>query len=149
MGSSLSTILLNTYVQSLYPNNLTMRNVITLLFVICSMVYGRNIDKTTELQDALNDDQEFDKTFGRFRRDSDDEGSEDEDDDEDEEKAVTIPDGIDPASVFEESSKKCQTAFQTHPYANCILYTDEDCTSGEPGETTPINRAISYVSLGV
>ena len=51
--------------------------------------------------------------------------------------------------MFEESSKKCQTAFQTHPYANCILYTDEDCTSDEPGETTPINRAISYVSLGV
>lgn len=62
---------------------------------------------------------------------------------------LSFIDGVDPASVFEKTSKNCQTAFQTHPYANCILYTDEDCTSDDPSETMPINRAISFVSLGL
>ena len=40
-------------------------------------------------------------------------------------------------------------AFKTHPYANCILYTDQSCGSDNGLEPQPINKAIAYLKFGL
>ena len=51
--------------------------------------------------------------------------------------------------MFDKTSEKCKTAFVDNANAKCILYTDEDCTSDDDSETTPINIPNSYLSLGL